>query len=162
MSSTSSTQVQEFEPVELPSQYLKAIVALVTAVLGVVVTALTDDVITQVEIIGILIALLTAVGVYVFPNIKDQHVLAWTKAVVAIVGTALQTLNVIVGSAGDISGVSTSEWLLVILSALGALGVGIVPNVDPKKKAIVEAQARVIAEERVYADVSTASADSPE
>lgn len=120
-------QPQAFEPVELPSKYLKALVAILTAVLAVVVIATQDNVITLVEILNIVAAFLTAVLVYALPNVKDQTVGAWTKAIVAVLGTAVQAAIPLVVD-GHISGQS---WLLILLQAIGALTVGIVPNANP-------------------------------
>lgn len=111
-----------FEPVELPSRYAKAFVAVATAVIAVLVTALTDNVVTVSEVLGISIAFLTAVGVYLVPNL-EAGVGRWAKAIVAVVGTAVQAAAPLVDG-----GWTTSSWLLVALAALGALTVGIAPN----------------------------------
>lgn len=111
-----------FEPVEVPSHYAKAFVAVATAVLAVLVTALTDNVVTTSEVLGIAIAFLTAVGVYFVPNLP-AGVGRWAKAIVAVVGTAVQAAVPLVDG-----GWTTSSWLLVALAALGALTVGIAPN----------------------------------
>ncbi|WP_460701735.1 hypothetical protein, partial [Myceligenerans halotolerans] len=104
-------------------RYAKAIVAILTAALGVLVTALTDDVVTLVEVFGIAIALVSAVSVYLVPNLSDG-VGRYAKAIVAVVGTALQAA-VPLATEGTIT---TSGWLLILLAALGAVSVGIVPN----------------------------------
>lgn len=111
-----------FEPVEVPSRYVKAFVAIATAVLAVLVTALTDNVVTVSEVLGISVAFLTAVGVYLIPNL-EAGVGRWAKAIVAVVGTAVQAAVPLVDG-----GWTTSSWLLVALAALGALTVGIAPN----------------------------------
>lgn len=116
-------EVLEFEPVELPSRYAKAIVAIVTAAVGVLVTALTDDVVTLVEALGVAIAVVTAVGVYLVPNLSDG-VGRYAKGIVAVVGTALQAAVPLVSDGS----IPMSGWLLILLSALGAVSVGIVPN----------------------------------
>ena len=126
-----------FGPIEVPGRYLKAIVAIVTAVLTVFAAATTDGVVSSLEIANVGIAFLTAFGVYAIPNIKDQTVGAWAKAIVAVVGTGLQALVPFLVT-GDLT---TSQWLLVLLAALGALTVGIVPNADPEKVAIQQAVA---------------------
>lgn len=118
-----TTTRTEFEPVELPSAYAKAIVAIGTAVLAVVVTALTDSTVTLTELLGILVAGVTAVGVYLVPNLPSG-VGRYAKASVAIVGTALQAA-VPLATGGDIT---LTGWLLIVLAALGAVSVGIVPN----------------------------------
>jgi len=121
-----TTPTPGFEPVELPSKYAKAIVAIVTAVLTVFATALIDGNVDTLELANIGVAFLTAFGVYAVPNFQ-QHVGAWLKLVVAFAGTALQALIpfLVEGT------VTPAQWLLVAIAALGALGVGIVPNVTP-------------------------------
>lgn len=116
-----------FEPVEIPSRYGKAFVAIATAVLAVVVTALTDNAVTLVETLGIVVAGLTAVGVYLVPNLNGS-VGHYAKAVVAVVGVAVQAaVPLVVDGAFP-----PSAWLLVLLAALGALSVGITPNTPPR------------------------------
>jgi hypothetical protein len=117
-----------FEPVELPSHYLKAFVAIATAVLGVLVTALTDNVVTSNEVLGVTISLVTAVGVYLVPNLPAGAG-RWLKAIVAVVGTAAQAAVPLVGGTW-----TTSSTLLVVLAALGALTVGITPNAKSAKQ----------------------------
>jgi len=114
-----------FEPVEIPSRYAKAIVAILTAVVTVLAAALTDNYVTHMELAGIGIALLTAVAVYLIPNLP-AGIGRWAKAIVAVIGTGLQALVPLLSS-GELS---TSGWLMVLVAALGAVSVGIVPNVE--------------------------------
>lgn len=125
----------KFDPIELPSRYAKSIVAILTAVITVIVAALGDGVVSTAELAQIGIAFLTAFGVYAVPNIQDQTVGAWAKALVAVLGTALQALIPFLLN-GE---VTNAQWLMVFLAALGALAVGIVPNVDPAKVAAQQA-----------------------
>lgn len=112
-----------FEPVELPSKYAKAIVAIVTAVLTVFAGALVDNVVDTVDGVNVLIAFLTAFGVYAVPNF-DRSVGVYLKVVIAFVGTGAQALVPFLMEGS----VSPAQWLVVGLAAIGALGVGIVPN----------------------------------
>lgn len=115
----------QFQPVELPSRYAKAIVATLTAVVAVLAAALTDGAVDTVELAHVGLALITALGVYWVPNAPEglRH---YAKAVVAIAGTALQALVpfLIEGS------VTPAQWLMVLLAGLGAIAVGIVPNTE--------------------------------
>ena len=120
------TESTEFEPVELPGAYAKSFVAIVTAVLAVVVTALTDNAVSLMELLGIFVAGVTAIGVYLVPNLPTG-VGRYAKVAVAVVGTALQAA-VPLATNGE---VSLTGWLLIALAALGALSVGIVPNTHP-------------------------------
>jgi hypothetical protein len=122
-----------FEPVELPSRYAKAFVAILAAVLAVLVTALTDNIVTLAETIGIGVALVTAVGVYLVPNL-DTGPGRYLKLIVAVIGTALQAAGPLVLNDGAFP---PSAWLLVLLAALGAISVGITPNAPPMADRVV-------------------------
>ncbi|MBE1877304.1 hypothetical protein [Myceligenerans pegani] len=123
MTTEPSAPTTKFDPVELPSRYAKAIVAIIAAALSVLVTALTDDVVTLAEVLGIAVAVVTAVSVYLVPNLPTG-IGHYAKAIVAVAGTALQAaVPLAVEGTIDVSG-----WLLILLAALGAVSVGIVPN----------------------------------
>lgn len=126
-----------FDPVEIPTKYAKAIVAILFAVLTVFITALSDSVLDPVDLVNVGIAFLSAILVYVVPNIQDQTVGTYAKVIIAFLGTALQAILPFVIT-GD---VTTQQWLIVLLSAIGALGVGVIPNVNPEK---VAAQTTVV------------------
>lgn len=116
----------EFEPVELPSRYAKAIVAILTAVVALLVSALTDGTVTLTEVLTIFTAGVTAIGVYLVPNLPSG-VGQFAKASVAVVGTAIQAA-IPLATDGTIT---NSGWLLILLAVLGAVSVGIVPNQVP-------------------------------
>lgn len=116
----------EFEPVELPSRYAKAIVAILAAVVALLVSALTDDHVTLTEVLTIFTAGVTAVGVYLVPNLP-AGVGRFAKAAVAVVGTGIQAA---IPLASD-GAITNSGWLLILLAVLGAVSVGIVPNQVP-------------------------------
>lgn len=113
---------QAFDPVELPSRYAKAIVAILTAVLGIVVTALSDNRFTDGEVISIVIALLTAIGVYLVPEL-DAGVARIAKMIVAVLGTIAQAVASVLSD-----GITPQEWVIILVAALGAVSVGIIPN----------------------------------
>jgi hypothetical protein len=112
-----------FQPVELPSKYAKAIVAIIGAALAVLVVAITDNHVNGEELAHIALAVVTAFGVYMIPNLPSG-ILAWSKMIVAVVGTGLQALIPFLG--GEMN---TANWIVVLMAALSALSVGIVPNV---------------------------------
>ena len=117
--------VTQFEPVELPSKYAKAIVAIAIAVLTAVAAVTSDGTVSSVELAHVALAFVTAVGVYGVPN-APSGARAYAKAGVAVVGTGLQVLIPFL-----LDGALTpSQWLLVLVAAIGALGVGITPNVE--------------------------------
>ncbi|PYG00147.1 hypothetical protein SAMN05216184_10486 [Georgenia satyanarayanai] len=115
-----------FEPVELPSRYSKAIVATLVAVVTVLSAALTDTVVDSVELANVGLAFLTAVAVYWVPNAPEGW-RQYAKAVVAVLGTALQALVPFLVEGH----VAPAQWLLVLLAGIGALAVGVVPNTQP-------------------------------
>lgn len=111
------------EPVEIPSMYAKAIVAIFMAALAVVLTALSDDVITLAEWVGVALAIVSAVGVYLLPNLP-HGVQQYSKMLIAILFAALQALAPLV-----LEGTITrTGYILIALAVLNAVGVGIVPN----------------------------------
>jgi MFS family permease len=113
------------EPIELPSKYAKAIVGLLTAVIGVVVTALADNILDTSELVNIAIFILTSIGVWLVPNLpaKVGNIL---KLLIALLGAGLQAL-----ASALSDGITTQEWLLILLAILGAVGVGVIPNTNP-------------------------------
>jgi hypothetical protein len=133
--STEYTELVEFDPVELPSRYAKALVAIATAVVALLVTALTDDVVTLVEVLGVGVAGVTAVGVYLVPNLP-AGVGRYAKAAVAVVGTGVQAAIPLVTDGT----ITSSGWLLILLAVLGALSVGIVPNQPPPLAQVQQVQ----------------------
>lgn len=130
---TTPTPAPGFEPVELPSKYAKAIVAILTAVLTVFATAMIDNKVTSLELVNVGIAFLTAFGVYALPNFQ-QGTGAWIKLLVALAGTVLQAVAPFVAEGH----VTPAQWLLVAIAGLGALGVGIVPNTPTAKVISIE------------------------
>lgn len=118
-----NSEILTFDPVELPSKYAKAIVAILTAAATVLATAITDNFVTLDERLGIALAIVNAIAVYLVPNL-NAGVGRYAKLIVALVGTGLQAaLPLIVDGTFP-----PSAWLLVLVAALGAVSVGIVPN----------------------------------
>lgn len=111
------------------AQYAKAIVAIIVAALAVLGAAVTDGIITPIEAVDIAIALFTAVGVYLVPNL-DTRPRAYAKGIVAFVGAGLGALVIILSNAGGWADVSLSDWITVALAALGGIGVVVVPNLQ--------------------------------
>jgi len=103
--------------------YTKSLLAIVAAALGILVTGLADDVLTAAELTNVAIAIVTALGVYLVPNLPSGPA-AYLKFAVALLGAALVALSSFLDG-----GVSTSEWLQVALAGLTAIGVYVVPNI---------------------------------
>lgn len=110
------------------SRYTKAVVAILAAVLVVFGAAITDDVVTTLEVVNVAIALITAVGVYLVPNLPAGPG-AYLKALVAFLGAGLAALVTVLGS-GGLGDVHPSAWITVVLAALGGVGVYVLPNAD--------------------------------
>lgn len=116
-----------FAPVEVPGKYAKSIIGLLTALITAFVTVLTDNTLDTLDLATVGIAGLTAVGVYIIPNLSSGPAF-YAKAIVAFAGTGLQALVPFLATGT----VTTTQWLMVMVAALGAIGVGIVPNATPK------------------------------
>lgn len=108
-------------------KYAKALVAVLAAALTFLVSAMSDGNITNVEWTQLAIAAVTAVGVYVAPNIPE---FPYTKTIVAAL---LAGLNLVVSALSD-STITTSEWLNIGLAVLAALGVYQVANGGPSEE----------------------------
>lgn len=116
----------EFEPVELPSRYAKAIVAILTAALGALYAGLNDDVLTLAEGLGVAVFVANVVGVTLVP-LFPAGIGRWSKMLVAIAGMGLQAaVPMIVDGT-----IPASGWMLILIATLGAISVGIVPNQVP-------------------------------
>lgn len=100
--------------------YAKSLLAVLVTGIYAVVAALTDNTITTVEWISVGIALAGAAAVFTAPNVPGAK---FTKGVLAVITAVLTFFATAVAD-----GVSTSEWLQVLIIAAGALGVVAVPN----------------------------------
>lgn len=109
--------------VELPARYAKFIVAALTAVVALVVTALGDNVITTVEVLSMVAFVLNAVGVEMARN-AETGILRYAKALVAVFFLAVQAAIPIL-TEGEIT---TSGWLLILLAGLSAFATEKIPN----------------------------------
>lgn len=101
--------------------YWKSIIAVVVAILSAVGAALTgDEVISNPEWVNIAIAGVTAAAVFTAPNVPGAR---YTKAILAALGAALVVL-----ASGILGGVTYTEWVQIVLAALGAVGVAAKAN----------------------------------
>jgi hypothetical protein len=110
------------------TQYTKSIVTILAAGLGIFTAAITDGVVTPLEYVNVVIAILTAVGVYLLPNLPEG-VRKYTKTLVAFGGAAATALAVIVADAANFGDIGTAAWLSVLLAGLAAIGVYVLPNI---------------------------------
>lgn len=108
--------------------YLPSLGMALAAVVGVFVTAATDNVLTGDEIGNLLLAGLGAFLTYVVPRLRSAR---WLKPATAALIAGLQFA---VSVWAD--GVSMSEWGMIVLTILGALGVAAtnkyVPVTEPR------------------------------
>lgn len=100
--------------------YAKSLLAVLVTVISAVVAALTDGAVSNVEWINVAIAGAGAAAVFSAPNIPGSR---YTKAVLAVITAVLTFLVTVITD-----GVSTAEWLQVLVIAAGAIGVYAVPN----------------------------------
>ncbi|AXH68765.1 hypothetical protein SEA_COMRADE_50 [Streptomyces phage Comrade] len=100
--------------------YAKSLLAVLVTVITAVVAAMTDSVVSNVEWINVAIAGAGAAAVFAAPNVPGSR---YTKAVLAIITAVLTFLVTVITD-----GVSTAEWLQVLVIAAGAVGVYAVPN----------------------------------
>lgn len=100
--------------------YAKFVLAVIVTVISGVVAALTDGVVTNVEWINVAIAGVGAAAVFAAPNVPGAR---FTKSILAVLAAILTFLVT-----GITDGISTAEWLQILVIAAGAIGVYAVPN----------------------------------
>lgn len=115
--------------------YAKAIVSILAAGLGILTAALSDGKVSPVEFVNVAIAIVTAVGVYLIPNLPDGPARV-AKTIVAFSGAVLTALVTVLGNVAGWDGVAASDWLTVLLAGLGAVGVYVIPNETPTKTVV--------------------------
>jgi hypothetical protein len=100
--------------------YMKSLLAVLVTVIGGVVAAMTDNVISPQEWINVAILGTGACAVFAAPNVPGAK---YTKSILAALSAVLVLL---VSYITD--GLSTPEILQLAVAALGALGIYAVPN----------------------------------
>lgn len=95
----------------------KPLVTLATAVIMAIIGYLDDQVISSMEWLLITVVALNAITVYIVPNLTGG-LAKYTKAIVQLASAAVGALILVWAN-----GVDTSEWLQVLVAALGAIGV---------------------------------------
>ncbi|SRR6266542_1270187 len=106
--------------------YAKAIVAVLVTVLAAIGAAMTgDNTISSVEWVNVAIMGAGAAGVFAAPNVPGA---VYTKAILAVLTAGLTVLvSAVVG------GITTTEWIQIVLAGAGALGVWVLPNTASAK-----------------------------
>lgn len=105
---------------EIFNRYGKALVAVLIAVLTLAASALVDGHIDAGEGVQIAIAGVTAVSVWLVPNLPSSGGVKTTVAVVLAVLNAL--------TAYIIDGIDANDVINLILAALGVLLIGVAPS----------------------------------
>jgi hypothetical protein len=108
------------------SEYTKALAYILTAALGALAAAMSGG-LTTLEVLQVSVLVLGAVGVYLVPLV------GYLKGVVAFAAAGVSALVAIFDAGGfaSLAEVPTESWLLVIVAALGGVGVVILPNTPP-------------------------------
>lgn len=96
-------------------QYLPAIGMVVAAVVTYLVSALSDDSLSTQELGTVVLTLTGAVAVYIVPRFQS---VGWLKPAIAAV-----TAAVTAWTAAATDGITSTEYLGILLAVLGALGV---------------------------------------
>jgi hypothetical protein len=104
------------------STYAKAILSIIAAGIGILVAAVSDEVVTTAELVNVGIAVVAAVGVYAVPNVPAGPA-RYLKTGVALLGAVLAAIASFLTD-----GITSSEWLQIALAGLAAVGVYVVPN----------------------------------
>lgn len=99
----------------------KTWLAVVAAVASLLVAFLSDNTITTVEWVLLGTAFITALNMYVVPNLTDG-VAKYAKGIVTFLLAAFGILYTVLAG-----GVTTAEWIMVALAGLTAIGVPILP-----------------------------------
>lgn len=103
--------------------YAKFLAAVAATIASAIAAAVTDGHVTSIEVVNICIAALGAIGVVIVPNLPDG-IAAYSKAiVVALMAVATALVGFLV--AGPIT---TAELVQLVVIALAAVGVYVVPN----------------------------------
>lgn len=102
---------------------LKTWIAAVGAVISVIIAGTSGGgEFTSVEIINLSIAVLTAISVYIVPEL-DASIAVYAKGIISFFMAGLATLVTLVAD-----GVTIAEWWQVIVAALAAVGITWAPG----------------------------------
>lgn len=116
---TADAQLVSFIP-QSPAEAAKTISMLIATVAAGLVVAQSGGV-SLVEGLQIAAVLIAAVPVYLLSGVV-------AKMVSAFVGAGITAAVPIIGAGGDWSAIDGTSWLVVLLAAAAAVGVGVVPN----------------------------------
>lgn len=104
------------------THYAKSLLYIALAVVGVLVTALADDLLTVDELVNVAIIGVGAITVYLVPNLPEG-VGRYAKVLVTFAVAALVALQSFLTD-----GITTTEWLQIAVAAFAGIGVYVIPN----------------------------------
>ena len=104
------------------THYMKSLLYIALAVVGVLVVALNDDVVSTDELVNIGIIGVGAITTYLVPNLPTG-VGQYAKVTVTFVVAALVALQSFLTD-----GITTTEWLQIAVAAFAGIGVYVIPN----------------------------------
>lgn len=104
------------------SHYAKSLLYIALAVVGVLVTALSDDILTQDELVNVGIIGVGAITVYLVPNLPEG-IGRYAKVIVTFVVAALVAVQSFLTF-----GITATEWLQIAVAAFAGIGVYVIPN----------------------------------
>ena len=104
------------------THYMKSLPYIALAVVGVLVTALADDLLTVDELVNVAIIGVGAITVYLVPNLPEGPG-RYAKVAVTFIVAALVALQSFLTD-----GITTTEWLQIAVAAFAGIGVFVIPN----------------------------------
>jgi hypothetical protein len=104
------------------THYAKSLLYIALAVVGVLVTALADELLTVDELVNVGIIGVGAITVYLVPNLP-AGVGRYAKVIVTFVVAGLVALQSFLTG-----GITTTEWLQIAVAAFAGIGVYVIPN----------------------------------
>lgn len=108
------------------THYAKSLLYIALAVVGVLVTALADELLTVDELVNVAIIGVGAITVYLVPNLPSG-VGRYAKTIVTFVVAGLVALQSFLTG-----GITITEWLQIAVAAFAGIGVYVIPN-EPAK-----------------------------
>lgn len=105
-----------------PAEAAKAIGQIAVTAISALVAASSGGV-SLTEGISILLLVVSLVPVYLVSGTK-------VKVVVAGITAALQVIATLATNWSDLGAITGSEWTLVLLAVMNAIGIGVIPNAE--------------------------------
>jgi len=104
------------------THYAKSLLYIALAVVGVLITALADELVTVDELVNVGIIGVGAITVYLVPNLPEG-VGRYAKVIVTFIVAGLVALQSFLTG-----GITMTEWLQIAVAAFAGIGVFVIPN----------------------------------